>query len=291
MVPGLNHQEQRPAVEKSPQRRERFAQINILAARARHHRRQFAIGKRARYRQKSGEQPCDQQPSRAAQVPRHFRADDKDSRADHGPDHHHSRIVEAEAARKFGIDAGLRFGAASISIQYHGAFSMDACVREEYSAVADRSGSGVRRNLDRGMRNSDGRGLVAMVATRAAVADSAHLAAVLLVRRWARCCRWPPPGTSQGLPQIRKFYVYLMLFLVVERVPRTPRNCDVWLWVAGAGRLVSAAWALEQFVRKYEDANGAHQDFYHAYVADPHHRIHEPLDDVQSGEHDDGCCW
>ncbi len=43
---GLNDQKQSPAVEKSPERSERFAQINVLAAGARHHGGEFAIAER-----------------------------------------------------------------------------------------------------------------------------------------------------------------------------------------------------------------------------------------------------
>ena len=54
---GLNHQKERPAVKKSPQRPQGFAQIDILAAGARHHGRQFAVTQRADDGQKAGDQP------------------------------------------------------------------------------------------------------------------------------------------------------------------------------------------------------------------------------------------
>src|SRR5262249_22527555 len=40
---GLNNQEERPAIEESPQRRESFAQVNVLAARLGHHGGQFTV--------------------------------------------------------------------------------------------------------------------------------------------------------------------------------------------------------------------------------------------------------
>jgi putative inorganic carbon (hco3(-)) transporter len=71
----------------------------------------------------------------------------------------------------------------------------------------------------------------------------------------------------QGWPQIRKFYVYAMLFLIASAF-RTAAQLR-WLAVGFAGAAaLSAAWALNQFYNKYEDAVEAHQDFYRAYVAD-----------------------
>ena len=71
----------------------------------------------------------------------------------------------------------------------------------------------------------------------------------------------------QGLPQVKKFYVYLMVILVTGAF-HTVRQIR---WVAFGWTLaasLSAAWALNQFYNKYEDAQDAHTDFYHAYVAD-----------------------
>ena len=48
---GLDDQEQRPAVQETPERRERLAEIDVLAAGARHHRRQLAVRQRADDRQ------------------------------------------------------------------------------------------------------------------------------------------------------------------------------------------------------------------------------------------------
>ena len=54
---GLDDQVQRPAVEKSPQRTQRFAQVDVLPARLRHHGRQFAVSQRARDGHEAGDQP------------------------------------------------------------------------------------------------------------------------------------------------------------------------------------------------------------------------------------------
>src|SRR5258706_784575 len=69
-----------------------------------------------------------------------------------------------------------------------------------------------------------------------------------------------------GWPQYKKFYVYLMLFLVVSAVRTVKQVRTISIgWALGAA--LSSTWALDQFVTKYEDAMDAHQDFYRAYVA------------------------
>ena len=69
----------------------------------------------------------------------------------------------------------------------------------------------------------------------------------------------------EGLPQIRKFYVYLMLFLVTTAV-RTVREVRglVIGWALAA--VLSSLWALKQFFEKYRAAKLAHQNFYSSYV-------------------------
>src|SRR6202521_5210837 len=52
--PRLNHKKQSPSVEKTPERAERLAQIDILPARPRHHGSQFAVGERADNGEKTG---------------------------------------------------------------------------------------------------------------------------------------------------------------------------------------------------------------------------------------------
>ena len=54
---GLNHQKKRPAVKKSPKRPQRFAQVNVLTARARHHGSQFAVAQGPDDGQEAGHQP------------------------------------------------------------------------------------------------------------------------------------------------------------------------------------------------------------------------------------------
>ena len=68
-----------------------------------------------------------------------------------------------------------------------------------------------------------------------------------------------------GLPQVRKFYVYLMLFLVTAAV-RTMRQVR-WIAIGWAGAAVlSSLWGFKQFWDKYRSAQAAHQNFYSVYV-------------------------
>jgi putative inorganic carbon (hco3(-)) transporter len=77
----------------------------------------------------------------------------------------------------------------------------------------------------------------------------------------------------QGLPQVRKFYVYLMLFLVTSAFESARQIRWVTLgWTLAAA--LSSLWALKQFLQKYtaflESEHGAagqaHPDFYTFYV-------------------------
>ena len=58
--------------------------------------------------QQSGQHPRREQPPRAPDVPRHVGRDDEDARPDHRPDHHHRRVVEAQAALELGVERGQR---------------------------------------------------------------------------------------------------------------------------------------------------------------------------------------
>lgn len=72
---------------------------------------------------------------------------------------------------------------------------------------------------------------------------------------------------KQGVPQIKKFYVYSLLFIVVSNIRTLQQIRSIaLLWILAAS--LSSAWALNQFYNRFEDAQDAHQDFYHAYIAD-----------------------
>jgi putative inorganic carbon (HCO3(-)) transporter len=96
--------------------------------------------------------------------------------------------------------------------------------------------------------------------------------------------RWPPImlplGAWAGLtllsaaasgearaafPQVKQFYVYLMLLVVVAALRTVSEVRWVVLgWALGAS--LSALWSFVQFARKYEAAQAAHQDFYASYI-------------------------
>lgn len=109
------------------------------------------------------------------------------------------------------------------------------------------------------------------------------MALVLLVAARVKC-RWPAAATPlaawmawtlvslvahgqfhAGFPQIKKFYVYLMLFLVATAVRTVADARNIVLGWAGAACL-SAAWSMEQFARKFHAARAAHVNFYLAYI-------------------------
>jgi O-antigen ligase len=69
----------------------------------------------------------------------------------------------------------------------------------------------------------------------------------------------------EGLPQVRKFYVYLMLFIVTGAI-RTVREIR-WIalgWAIAA--TLSSLWAVKQFAEKYRAAQLTGQNFYTSYV-------------------------
>jgi O-antigen ligase len=70
-----------------------------------------------------------------------------------------------------------------------------------------------------------------------------------------------------GVPQIKKFYVYAMVFVVAS----TFQNVAQIRWLAlawAAAASASAGFGLYQFYDKYEDAAEKHVNFYDSYVAD-----------------------
>ena len=109
---------------------------------------------------------------------------------------------------------------------------------------------------------------------------AAALIALIVMRRWRVPPVWLPLalfllGTlgslfasghiRDGLPQVRKFYVYLMLFLVTSAVRRVREVRSIAIgWAAAAA--LSSLWALKQFYEKYRAAELAHQNFYDSYV-------------------------
>jgi O-antigen ligase len=75
------------------------------------------------------------------------------------------------------------------------------------------------------------------------------------------------PDPAAGLPQIRKFYVWLALVTVASAIRETSVARNMLL-ASAAAATASAAWSLVQFAVKFERARSAGQNFYLAYVAD-----------------------
>ncbi len=107
---GLNDQVHRPAVEESPERAERFAQVNILAAGVRHHGGQFSVGERAGDGHESGHHPGgDQQRGRIDQAG-DFGGDDEDAGADHRAHDQRGGAGQAQTFHEFVFAGDERYG-------------------------------------------------------------------------------------------------------------------------------------------------------------------------------------
>ena len=95
----------------------------------------------------------------------------------------------------------------------------------------------------------------------------AHWPALAFFAAWTIASLALSDAPRAGVPQIRKLYVWAMLFVVAALLRQA---CHVrWLvlaWIAGG--TLSALRGLWQFGAKYAKAADAHQDFYLAYVAD-----------------------
>ena len=92
----LNHEKQSPAVEKTPERPERLAQIDVLSAGSRHHRSQFAVGERRGNGEKTGNEPGANEQRRRGDLARDLGGHNEDARADHGAHHQHGRAGQAK---------------------------------------------------------------------------------------------------------------------------------------------------------------------------------------------------
>jgi putative inorganic carbon (HCO3(-)) transporter len=85
---------------------------------------------------------------------------------------------------------------------------------------------------------------------------------VLLWMAWTLVSLAASGHPYDGLPQVKKFYVWLMLFVVYSGLRTVPQIRAVTLaWVAGA--TLSALWGFGQFVQMYR---ATPRFFYYAYV-------------------------
>jgi O-antigen ligase len=70
-----------------------------------------------------------------------------------------------------------------------------------------------------------------------------------------------------GLPQVKKFFVWLFLFAIVSTVRHVAEaRLLATGWLLGA--TASALWGIQQFTRKWLAAQAPGEDFYRNYVAD-----------------------
>ncbi len=128
----------------------------------------------------------------------------------------------------------------------------------------------------------------ALVATLCSIAVSQillGLATALALFQW-RERRFPPIGwplgafvglsllavlfsdsPAAGVPQLRKFFVYLILFALATALRRWVEVRWILAGLATAGTL-SALWSFVQYGRKYAAAKAAGVDFTLAYIAD-----------------------
>ena len=103
----LNDQKERPAVEKSPQRPQRLAQVDVLAAGLGHHGRQLAVAERGDHGQDGRHHPRAQKQRRGVGAAGNVRVDDEDAGADHRSDHQRGRAEKAKALHQPGsVGAG-----------------------------------------------------------------------------------------------------------------------------------------------------------------------------------------
>jgi hypothetical protein len=105
-VPRRGYHEAHPAVEKSPQIAIRGANVDIFAARFRHHAAEFGERQCAGERHESGDDPCHHHHPGRADFLRHDRRLKKHAGPDHRADHKRSGPGEIESADELTIFIG-----------------------------------------------------------------------------------------------------------------------------------------------------------------------------------------
>ncbi len=93
----LDHEKERPAIEKTPERPKRLAQVNILAAGFGHHGGEFAIAQRADDRHEGGDHPCSHKERRRVGAARDISVDKENAGTNHGSRDDRRRAEQTKA--------------------------------------------------------------------------------------------------------------------------------------------------------------------------------------------------
>ena len=101
----LDDKKQGPAVQETEHRPEGFAKKNILAARVRHGRSQFAIAQRRKNGHDGRDEPGDEKQSRRSKRAGHIRRNDENAGPDHAADDDCGGIKELQTTHQLSASA------------------------------------------------------------------------------------------------------------------------------------------------------------------------------------------
>jgi O-antigen ligase len=110
-----------------------------------------------------------------------------------------------------------------------------------------------------------GLAIVALIVTRAKWRIPPVFLPLFIFFLWTAISLSAHSSITRGYPQLKKFFVYAMLFIVATAFREAyDLRWAAWGWALAAS--LSALWGMNQFYNKYEDSLEAHQDFYKEYV-------------------------
>ncbi len=112
-----------------------------------------------------------------------------------------------------------------------------------------------------------GLALVSLLASRRRIRWPAATAPLVLWMVWTLISLAASGHAREGLPQVKKFIWFAMLFVVYNAI-RELRQIRGVVAACIAAAALSSAWGVQQFARKYHAARLLHRDFYSYYVAD-----------------------
>jgi putative inorganic carbon (hco3(-)) transporter len=110
-----------------------------------------------------------------------------------------------------------------------------------------------------------GAAIVALLASPRRLRWPPVTAPLLMWMGWTLVSLFVNGHVQQGMPQVKKFYVYLILFVVFAGVRTLAQIRWVVLgWITGG--TLSAGWSMVQLVRRLQAAEAANQSFYTFYL-------------------------